>query len=37
MRDGRLIADDTVPNLLEKTDTRDVESAFLAIVERSAA
>jgi ABC-2 type transport system ATP-binding protein len=37
MREGRLIADDTVPNLLEKTDTQDVESAFLAIVERSAA
>jgi ABC-2 type transport system ATP-binding protein len=36
MRDGRLIADDTVPNLLEKTGTEDVESAFLAIVERSA-
>jgi ABC-2 type transport system ATP-binding protein len=37
MREGRLIADDTVPNLLEKTATEDVESAFLAIVERSAA
>ena len=37
MREGRLIADDTVHNLLEKTDTQDVESAFLAIVERSAA
>ncbi len=35
MREGRLIADDTVPNLLEKTATDDVESAFLAIVERS--
>jgi ABC-2 type transport system ATP-binding protein len=37
MREGRLIADDTVPNLLEKTATEDVESAFLAIVQRSAA
>jgi ABC-2 type transport system ATP-binding protein len=37
MREGRLIADDTVAHLLEKTDTEDVESAFLAIVERSGA
>jgi ABC-2 type transport system ATP-binding protein len=36
MREGRLIADDTVSNLLEKTGTEDVEAAFLAIVERSA-
>ncbi len=36
MREGRLIADDTVANLLEKTDTGNVEAAFLAIVERGA-
>ncbi len=34
MREGRLIADDTVPNLLEATGSEDVETAFLALVER---
>ena len=33
MREGELIADDTVPDLLTRTGTDDVESAFLAIVE----
>jgi ABC-2 type transport system ATP-binding protein len=34
MRDGRLIADDTPPALLERTATHDIEAAFLALVER---
>jgi ABC-2 type transport system ATP-binding protein len=33
MRDGRLLADDTLPGLLERTGTPDVEAAFLALVE----
>ena len=33
MRDGRLIADDTPSALLERTGARDVESAFLDLVE----
>jgi ABC-2 type transport system ATP-binding protein len=33
MREGRLIADDTPAALLERTGTKDVESAFLALVE----
>jgi len=33
MRDGDLIADDTPDDLLARTHTRDVESAFLALVE----
>ena len=33
MREGRLIADDTPDALLDRTDTTDIESAFLAIVE----
>jgi ABC-2 type transport system ATP-binding protein len=37
MRDGALIADDSVVSLLADTGTSDVESAFLALVERSAA
>jgi len=37
MRDGGLIADDTVDSLLAHTGTDDIESAFLALVERSAA
>jgi ABC-2 type transport system ATP-binding protein len=37
MREGELIADDTVADLLSATGTVDVEAAFLAIVERSAA
>ncbi|MDQ3481366.1 MAG: ABC transporter ATP-binding protein [Actinomycetota bacterium] len=34
MRDGALVADDEPQALLAQTDTRDIESAFLALVER---
>lgn len=34
VRDGRLIANDTVEGLLSKTKTKDVESAFLALVRK---
>ncbi|MEP6665889.1 MAG: ABC transporter ATP-binding protein [Nocardioidaceae bacterium] len=37
MREGELIADDTVASLLADTRTSDIESAFLALVDRSAA
>jgi ABC-2 type transport system ATP-binding protein len=33
LRDGRLVADDTLPGLLSRTGTADVESAFLALAE----
>jgi ABC-2 type transport system ATP-binding protein len=33
MRDGELIADDTLPSLLAQTSTDDVEAAFLKLVE----
>jgi ABC-2 type transport system ATP-binding protein len=33
MRDGELIADDTLPSLLDQTSTTDVEDAFLKLVE----
>ncbi|HWS57242.1 MAG TPA: ABC transporter ATP-binding protein [Actinotalea sp.] len=33
MRDGRVLADVTVPELLERTGARDVEAAFLELVE----
>ena len=36
MRDGRLLADATLPELLERTGTADVEHAFLALVEGGA-
>jgi ABC-2 type transport system ATP-binding protein len=34
MRDGRLLADDTVRGVLELTGTDDVEQAFLRLIER---
>ena len=34
MRDGGLLADDTVPGVLEATGTDDVETAFLRLIER---
>jgi ABC-2 type transport system ATP-binding protein len=34
LRDGRLVADDTLPELLRRTRTPDIESAFLALAER---
>jgi ABC-2 type transport system ATP-binding protein len=37
MRDGRLIADDEPGALMRRTDTDDIESAFLALVEAAAA
>ena len=33
MRDGRIIADDTPDHIREQTHTRDIEGAFLALVE----
>lgn len=36
MRDGQLLADDSPDALLERTATRDVEEAFLALVDRDA-
>jgi ABC-2 type transport system ATP-binding protein len=33
MREGQLIADDTLKSVLEQTGVSDVESAFLALVE----
>lgn len=35
MRDGRILADDTPSGLLESTGARDVETAFLDLVDRS--
>ena len=37
LRDGRLVADDTVAGLLERTATSDVEAAFLALAEGAVA
>lgn len=34
MRDGAVLAEDTLPGLLQTTGTQDVESAFLALVDR---
>ena len=36
MREGRIIADDTPPGLLEKTGADDIETAFLDLVEQAA-
>jgi ABC-2 type transport system ATP-binding protein len=36
MRDGRLLAHDTLTGLLDSTGSADVESAFLSLVERAA-
>ncbi|MNW65103.1 putative ABC transporter ATP-binding protein YbhF [compost metagenome] len=35
LRDGRLLADDTLPGLLERTGAHDVEHAFLRLVEET--
>jgi ABC-2 type transport system ATP-binding protein len=35
VREGRLVADDTPDELMDRTGTRDVESAFLALASRS--
>jgi ABC-2 type transport system ATP-binding protein len=37
MRDGALLADDTLDGLLRTTNTADVEQAFLALVGHDAA
>ena len=37
LRDGRLVADDTLDGLLQRTGAPDVESAFLSVAERQAA
>ena len=37
MRDGELLAADTPGALLDRTETADVESAFLSIVDKEAA
>ena len=33
MREGRIIADDTPAHIREQTRTRDIEGAFLALVD----
>lgn len=35
LRDGHLLADSTLPDLLDRTGTADVEAAFLALVDAS--
>jgi ABC-2 type transport system ATP-binding protein len=35
MREGRILADDTLPGLLESTGAGDVEQAFLTLVDRA--
>jgi len=37
LRDGRLVADDTLEELLRRTGATDVESAFLSVADRAAA
>jgi ABC-2 type transport system ATP-binding protein len=37
LRDGRLVADQTLPELLARTGAADVEQAFLALAERAVA
>jgi ABC-2 type transport system ATP-binding protein len=37
LRDGRLVADETLPDLLARTGATDVEQAFLALAERAVA
>ncbi len=37
LRDGRLVADDTLQGLLRRTGAPDVESAFLSVAQREAA
>jgi ABC-2 type transport system ATP-binding protein len=34
LREGELLADATLPELLEATGTADAESAFLALIDR---
>lgn len=37
LREGRILADDTLAEVLAETNTEDVEAAFLALVDRQAA
>jgi ABC-2 type transport system ATP-binding protein len=37
LRDGRLVADDTLPSLLDRTGTTDIEAAFLTLASASKA
>jgi len=37
MREGRVLADDTLPGVLHSTGAADIETAFLTLVDRSAA
>jgi len=36
LREGEILADETLPELLAKTGTQDAESAFLALIDRAA-
>ncbi|GAA2157255.1 ABC transporter ATP-binding protein [Pedococcus bigeumensis] len=36
LREGEILADDTLPGLLERTGTDDAEQAFLALIDRAA-
>lgn len=36
LREGQILADDTLPALLERTGTDDAEQAFLALIDRAA-
>jgi ABC-2 type transport system ATP-binding protein len=36
LREGQILADETLPELLAKTGTQDAESAFLALIDRAA-
>ena len=36
LREGRILSDSTLPELLERTGTQDVEQAFLALVDEAA-
>jgi ABC-2 type transport system ATP-binding protein len=37
MRDGELLADDTLAGVLDATGTDDLETAFLRLIERAGA
>ena len=36
LREGAILADDTLPALLARTGTDDAEQAFLALIDRAA-
>ncbi len=35
LREGEVLADDTLPELLARTGTTDAEGAFLALIDRA--